>query len=59
MVEPIDFSKKRKELLEDREHERKDQAVESLQQRFKNALGIDKAKKKISKKALKRAKRKK
>jgi hypothetical protein len=59
MAEPIDFAKKRKELLEDREHERKDQAVESLQQRFKNALGIDKAKKKISKKALKRAKRKK
>ena len=59
MAEPIDFAKKRKALLEDRENDRKNQAVESLQQRFKNALGIEKIKKKLSKKALKRAKRKK
>lgn len=59
MAEPIDFAKKRKELLEDREHDRKDQAVESIQERFKQALGLGKAKKKLSKKALKRAKRKK
>lgn len=59
MAEPIDFAKKRKELLEDREHDRKDQAVESIQERFKQALGMDKIKKKLSKKALKRAKRKK
>ena len=59
MAEPIDFAKKRKELLEDREHDRKDQAVESIQERFKQALGMDKLKKKLSKKALKRAWRKK